>query len=553
MAYDFLNVFHKRMEIVAIIEFLVSKTTRKALLKESGFEEEESINLILSVLCFIMEKSLLDEPCAKEDIASFIRTLDAEYFKKGIPDENYAALTDYIIRDCLQNGGVPYYFRTLNYETGKSIEINVKLIDDKRIIAHEKKIFSYYLTPQGYKFMFNTLEIEESMQVSIEQLKLSLSIRKRNFGAARQSVDNLYNICRSQIQKIEYFIKKVKEDIGAAGIDEYEQMYNDTFSALKEQKDGYEDLYRIICDSEEALLIDDKMKTSKELTGDIDSIIYIKHKLKFIMGEQSKLLLKQQELQKIYTEAIDNILYIGFENRLDLESTLLNRIEENPGLIKAMTGILRPLFMPSPNSFYNINLAYRAQRIEAEEKITTDGNVLYDDSFFNAGESERERNIKELNEKYLDILDVIFNEVFYAENHEVTLQTIVEKYREKGISQYRRLVPKTRILLNVLLQLHNIRKVEVGRIRESQQKTVFVPSEEFDIKYCVLQLIDAGKQKISNRINVYESIVNIDILVHKDETLIIQEIPDESSNSQEFNTMEQLVCPAMIFKAEVRR
>lgn len=510
MAYDFLDTFHKRMEIIAIVEFIISKISRKPQFKECGFDEEESINLILLVLCFIMEKSLIEESCTKDDIASYIRTLDAEYFKKEIPDGEYIDLTNYIIKDCLQNDGIPYYFSSYNYKEEKPIKINVKIIDDKRIIIDGNKAFSYYLTPQGYKFMFNTLEIEESMQISIEQLKLSISIRKRNFSSARQSADNLFNICRSQIQKINYFIEKVKEDIGSAGIDEYEEIYNNTFASLEEQKQGYESLYRIILTSEEELISDDRLKYSSD-----------------------------------FAEAIDNILYIGFENRLDFEEIFLNRIEKSPNSINAISKILRPLFRPSFSGIYNINLAYKEQRIESYDEVAMDSSILYDDNYINKGESEREKRIKELNEKYTNILDILFKEVFDAKGHRISLGDIVDRVKEKGKNEYKRFIPEARILLNVLLQLHNMKKIEVEKILKSQNNTVFTPSEEFDIKYCVLQLLT------KSRSNIYKSIIDIDVEVDNDSRLTISEMYfDDEIN--DFAMVEQLVCPEMIFKAEAK-
>lgn len=193
-----------------------------------------------------MEKSLVEETCTKNDVTGFIRRLEIDYLKKGIQDEEYMEIADYLIKDCLQNGGVPHYFKTYNFETEKEEKINVKLIDDRRVIYESENVYSYYMTPQGYRFMFNTLDIEDAMQVSIEQFKLNLSIKKRNFNAARNNVDSLFNISKTQLQRMNYFIKRVKEDIGSASIDEYEKIYSNTFSTIDEQKEGYDNLYELI-------------------------------------------------------------------------------------------------------------------------------------------------------------------------------------------------------------------------------------------------------------------------------------------------------------------
>lgn len=178
LTYSFLKDFHRRSEIVAIVDFITTRVSRKVKFKEYEFNGGEAINLVMLVLCFIMEKSLVEEICTKNDIAGFIRRLDIEYIKKNIPDEEYMNITDYLIKDCLQNSGIPHYFSTYNFEVEKEEKINVKLIDDKRVSTGNDAVYSYYMTPQGYKFMFNTLEIEDSMKVSIEQFKLNLSIKK---------------------------------------------------------------------------------------------------------------------------------------------------------------------------------------------------------------------------------------------------------------------------------------------------------------------------------------------------------------------------------------
>lgn len=78
MTYDFLKDFHRRTEIVAIVDFITTRVSRKIKFREYEFDGSEAINLAMLVLCFIMEKSLVEEICTKNDIAGFIRRLDVE-------------------------------------------------------------------------------------------------------------------------------------------------------------------------------------------------------------------------------------------------------------------------------------------------------------------------------------------------------------------------------------------------------------------------------------------------------------------------------------------
>ena len=542
MIYEFLKDFHRRAEIIAIVDFITTRVARKTRLREFEFDASETINLVMLVLCFIMEKSLVEEACTKNDVANFIRRLDAEFLKKNIPDEEYLQIVDYIIKDCLQNSGIPHYFSTYNFEANREEKINVKLIDDKRVTIGNDNVYTYYMTPQGYKFMFNTLEIEDALKVSIEQFKLNLSIKKRNFNAARNNADSLFNISKTQIQRINYFIKRVKEDIGSAGIEEYEKIYNSTFSSIDEQKEGYDSLYELISKVESSIVEGNNGGIHKEaLQKEIEDIFYIKNRLKFIINEQSNLLLKQQQLQKIYNEAVDNILYIGFENRINFEDVIMKRLEENPGLSYPLIKVLRPLFMPATNKFFNIKMALSEQRIALAETHSEGSNILMNERYFGRFESERDIRIRDVNNKYIDIFEIICKHTLENPGKKTSLSTLINELNQ----EYMRFVPDLKILTNVLLQLCNIKEVDFKTIKEQKNKTVFSPSEAFDIKYCVLELL--------NRDKMYDGIKSLKILLSRNKKVFITEKPLDE-NSDEFFSTEKVVglnCPDILFEIEV--
>lgn len=530
--------FHRRAEIVAIVDFLTARISRKQKFRDYGFDNSQAVNLVMLVLCFIMEKSLLEETCTKNDIAAFLRRLDIDYFKKNIEDEEYLNIADYLIKDCLQNGGIPHYFTTFNFERNEEEQINVKLIDDKRVSVGNDMAYSYYMTPKGYKFMFNTLEIEDAMQVSIEQFKLSLSIKKRNFNTARNSVDNLFNISKTQIQKINYFIKKVKEDIGSSGIEEYEKIYNSTFSSIDEQKQGYDNLYELIGTVGNSIRDSIQGQIDKEvLKQEAQNVSYIKNRLKLIISEQSKLLLKQQELQKIYNEAVDDILYIGFENRLNFEESVIKRIEENPDLSFPLIKILRPLFKPEIDKIFNIQKALKEQKIQNDETVSESNNILMSDKYFSKLESENDIRIRNANERYLDIFEIICKHTDASIDGQILLSKLIQESKD----EYNRLVPDLKTLTNVLLQLSNLKEVKFMEIKKQKEKTVFNPSEEFDIKYCVLGLL--------NRNTYYHRITSLKILLSRTEKVFI---PEKLPEAEEEGMFVGLNCPDILFKIGVK-
>jgi hypothetical protein len=542
VTYEFLKTFHKRAEIVAMTDFIITRVSKKVRLKEYGISTNEAINLVLLVLCYIMEKSLVEEFCTKSDIAAYIGKVDSLYLKKNIPDAAYSFIADFIVKDCLLNNGLPFYFNTYNFEMEKEENINIKLIDDKRIELDGEGTYSYYMTPQGYKFMFNTLEIEDALQVSMEQFKLSLSIKKKNFSAARMNVDNLLNIGKTQIQKINYFIKRVKEDIGGAGIEDYERIYNDTFASLDEQKQGYDNLYEMIEHVELALMENATASMDQEkLSQEIDNISYIKNKLKFMISEQTKLLLKQQELQQVYDAAIDNILYIGFESRIDFETVILKKVEEAASFPKTLLSVLRPLFKPNILKSFNLRMALKEQKI-VNEVVNEKNNILMSERYFNRLESERETRIRALNECYLSIFEVIVKHTFDSAKRKIMLSDLLNIADD----EYLKLVPGLKILTNVLLQLSNLVYIDFAAINDQQAKTVFNPSEEFDVKYCVLSLV--------NKVQRYRKITALKVILARNKTIFIHQRQNRDRESQElFMTANEngLTCPDIQFEVEL--
>ncbi|MDQ2085062.1 hypothetical protein RBH29_01240 [Herbivorax sp. ANBcel31] len=551
MIYDFLKDFHRRAEIVAIVDYITTRTSRKLKLRDYGFDSAESINLVMLVLCFIMEKSLVEETCTKDDVAGFIRRLDIEYFKKNIDDDRYFEIADFVIKDCLQNSGIPHYFKTYNFETDKEEKINVKLIDDRRVPLGNEGTYSYYMTPQGYKFMFNTLEIEDSLKVSIEQFKLSLSIKKRNFNAAKNNVDSLFNISKTQIQRINYFIKKVKEDISSTGTEEYEKIYNATFSSIDEQKEGYDNLYELIGKVENSILESDYTRIDKEtLEKEIENISYIKGKLKFIISEQANLLLKQQELQKIYNEAVDNILYIGFENRLNFEETVTKKMEKNPQLAYPLIKLLRPLFKPDLNKMFNLSKVLKEQRIAGGEAETEGSNILMSNKYFVRGESEKDIMIRKANKMYLNIFETICQRALESSKKEILLSNLISDSKD----EYSKFVPDIKVLTNVLIKLSSIKEVDFSKISAQSAKTVFNPSEAFDVKYCVVSLLDKDKS--------FNKISKLKILLSRNNKVFIPEKSIDESEHEGFEEEQDTVnssfekvaglnCPDILFKIEV--
>jgi len=115
--FDFLEGFEKRMQILAAIDSIVNRFNRNMDI-EKRFESAQLDNIILSVLVFIMERTLSeDEECTLGSISAFLQSILPEY-EIDFPAGNTRELAEYIIKDILQNGGEARYYPVMKYGEG---------------------------------------------------------------------------------------------------------------------------------------------------------------------------------------------------------------------------------------------------------------------------------------------------------------------------------------------------------------------------------------------------------------------------------------------------
>ncbi|HYE12456.1 MAG TPA: hypothetical protein VEF53_20000, partial [Patescibacteria group bacterium] len=113
--YEFLDGFEKRMQIVAIVESIVNRRNRNMDI-EKLFKEKQFDNLIFSVLVYILERTLSeDSECNIKAISEFIYEVLPSYYDIQIARDKAVEVAEYIIKNVLQNEGLPVYYPVINY------------------------------------------------------------------------------------------------------------------------------------------------------------------------------------------------------------------------------------------------------------------------------------------------------------------------------------------------------------------------------------------------------------------------------------------------------
>ena len=179
---EYLQGFQERMGFVAAVDSIIGRRNRSTEIEE-WFEEEEMDNLFFSLLVYIMEQTLNEnDQCTMENMAAFLEEILPYYGKEFSHAEIYR-LTEYMVRDILQNKGEEKTYRVMDYDQGMK-EIRIRLIRDK--ITDGGRIV-YQLTDQGYNLLFRTREVDKELDFRLEQLKLKELLKRRNYRHAPES------------------------------------------------------------------------------------------------------------------------------------------------------------------------------------------------------------------------------------------------------------------------------------------------------------------------------------------------------------------------------
>ena len=204
MQYDFLRQFQTRMKKVGAYAVLFKNSLAKTTWKTYGFEESfEQVNLLFSVLLYIMESSLKEEPCTMDDIANFIDQLNLSVYQKALSYEEAKELANFIVDVVFCNEGRPMYFESYNYEKKGYEPIHISFIANEIVYLEEGvRRTSYSLTDAGYELMLSTLEVDRHLQLTIQEMVFKLHLEKATYDKAVDDVKRIFDLLRMQCQRI---------------------------------------------------------------------------------------------------------------------------------------------------------------------------------------------------------------------------------------------------------------------------------------------------------------------------------------------------------------
>jgi hypothetical protein len=468
---------------------------------EEKFQGYSFINVIFSVLIFIMEKTLSeDSDCDINNIAHFLGVLLTDHYGLKLDKGYYIKIANYIMKNILQNSGTSYDFKTIDYSSNREVDIRIRLVDDRMIEENGNRRVVYSLTKQGYEFLFRTKEVDEEIQLTMEELKLKELIKRKNFKRAKDQSYNLINMVRQKKNEINLFMVKIRENIHNVDINEYEKLISSTFELLNDEYNLLNDIMKMALTSEK------NIKLEQEHNNDFDEkvikaqreIRQINENIRITLNEQRELILSRQSLSQLYIENISNSFTYSFENRFDFEDRIIFMMESHIGAVENFWKLVNPLFLPDINRNLNIRAVYERQGI-LKNNEDSEENIVETEEL---AEDEEKKRIEKYNSIYVDILSSLIN--FTIQSNKKTFFRDFIEYMQGSNPTFLKSITHDRLLFTTMLKLYDTEYIDVHGWLKSEESVIINPSEEFSIDYLLYRLIDVNENlERINSIRIY--------------------------------------------------
>lgn len=530
--YDFLNNFHKRMEKLSY-SFLIDNKVSTLTTFKDNFTSLELINLVYSLMCFVLDRSLRDEECTLNNMASLLEELTSNYYDKSFTEVEAYDITHFIVYKILRNDGKPFVFTTIDYLTGEKIVFDFHLLQQRNSKFDNNKS-TFTLTQEGYRLILGALEVDEKTQIDINQMILELSLKKKNFSQGLLAVENLNNLITAQINVINNFIYKTRENIFSIEQKNFEDNFLKNIEVLKEQNKKFDELKEIIVVEEERL-----GKSEEEITKDnyesLKQLGRIKELLINISYKASELITGHFQFKEEYKKALEEASFYYNNKRINIKEDLIKPIEKDASILANIYKLYNPLFRVNIPKKFNINYIFNEQKMNykdnEEDEILIELEENEDSELL-----EKQKN----KEEYKEIIVALL--AFLVSNKSTDLKTLIDLYENKSIEEYRKLVPTVRKFSEVFIEFLRIGTIDVEEIIREQNDAYDNEEIEFDLRKLLVDEILEKYRFISIKAMNFNKCSD-------GQKITIKEKEVENRN-EDFITIETLNCPNIIMKME---
>lgn len=476
--FEYLEGFEKRMGFAAVVDSIVNRKNRNSEI-EDWFEGEELDNVFFSLLVYIMEQTLNEnDDCTIENMAGFLDDTLPKYGKE-FSFEQILRLTEYMVKDILQNKGAAKLYSVMHYDRGM-VQHQVRLISDK--ITEEGRII-YQLTDQGYDFLFRTKEIDRELDFKLEQLKLKELLKRKNYKHALKQSRELINMLRQKKREIQSFVDRIRQNIHTIDRGEHEELLQQTYDLIDEEYEGMLELKQAVEKDEEKIQaeIEAGGLPDEAMLQAVNNLDSIKRNLQTVISEQRNLIGSRFRMNDVYEETIRSSFYSSMIRRYDFQKEVLEPFTKASGeQVLELWKLFRPLSAPVFKRQLNLWLLYQRQgklRELEEEEVSLEEELLEED--------RRVERQKLLDAMYGRLIERIFK--FAADQGgSYTFSRLFEHIR--GVTQRLSWYTQENRIFLAMLKLYDYQCINVEDWKNRSEREIPKSNGEFDLACCMYQL-----------------------------------------------------------------
>ena len=533
MQYEFLKKFPRRMKNVGLYAVIIQNSSQKLSWKQYGFTKfDEQINLLFEVLLYIMERSLKEEKCTMDDIATYIDTINVQYLRKDISYEQCHQLGDFIVNTVLSNEGRPMYFGGYDFEKNEYEEMHISYVANKIVyVENEVRRTSYYLTDDGYNLLLSTLEIEDNMKFNIHEIIFRLHLEKQSYDKAVNDIKNVFNLMRIQFQRVQEAMRQIRRNALSYSVDEYEEVLVGNLNTITDTKKKFQEYKTVIQErvkdlEEENINI---RKLSKKEQQDLNNLRVIEEYLTRVLDEHQKILNSHFDLKILYTEELERLSQARLIQRFSMRRDLYDKVLKQADTLKNMDMFLRPLFNRNPEKIYNLNKAFSYEKsVNAGMEKDTEEEVDFDEEAFRR---EKEEKLQKKLLVYEKSLQYLLEKA--SVTGEVSLGQLKDRLdiypEEKEI-----FIPNVDVFKEIMVELIRNRTIDIATLKKERREYIQEQPDGFQLNEMILKLVEEQPEN--------NDITSIEVeRLENEEAITFSEIKDEENRRKTIRCSNVLI------------
>lgn len=483
----FLKDFPKRMRSVGRYAVLMNNSFQKTTWKQYGIENtDEQVNMIFTVLLYIMENSLKEENCTIDDIGEFIGMVNDRYYKRKYSYEDLKNFADFIVNVILSNSGNAMYFKGYDYEKKEYTQIYINYIANKIIyLDNGVRRTSYYLTDEGYNMMLSTMELENNLKLTVHEMLFKLHLEKADYGRAVNDIKNVFDQLRIQTQKIQEAMGRIRQNALAYSVSEYRQIIEENIQTIEDTRQKFKAHKEVVENrvkefEEQEINIH---RLSNENKESMDNLKVIEGYLNRSLDQHQSILNAHFDLKSLYDMELENYSNMTMIQRFNFRSELYDRVLQNAELLENINELFKPLFCKNAYKIYNPNKAFEFQK-KIQKSFEEDDTIELglDEELYN---KEQEIKLKERLKKYEDSLSLIISEMVREQG------TSLARLKETVFLEQKNVfMPSVEIFREIIIELLTAQVINIEDLRKERSEYFMETSKFFRLNEMLLDIIE---------------------------------------------------------------